>query len=139
MSDGCYINITILKKDQAAFGKIFGGEPEEWYEEVDSENDRYISVTSYEANYAWYGELDAAADGGMVFFGQHAAGGNYGAGAFVGIDEMCRYASVDETGHVVVRVSRDGEIDGDEYFGAMDYYKELDRAVEIILGKKSDP
>lgn len=139
MGDTCYINISILKKDQDTFGEIFEEDPEEWYDDVDLESDLHISVTGYEADYAWYEELEKAADRGMVFFGHHGAGGNYGAGAFVSIDGQCDYIHVDEQGHPVARVHEDGEIDGDQYFCIMDHYKRQRRAEEIILGKKSDP
>jgi len=136
MGDRCYINLTLLKKDRIFFAEIFGGTEEEWYDQVDWEDDRYISVIDHQANHAWYDELNEAAARGLVFFGNHASGGNYGAGAFIGIDGGCDYVDIDSDGHPTVRVSEDGEINGNQYFGAMDYYKNIRRAKEIIYGKQ---
>lgn len=136
MGDRCYISLTLLKKDRGVFAEIFGEKKEEWYESVDAETDLYVSVADYEANYAWYGELNEAASKGVVFFGTHASGGNYGAGAFVAIDGECDYVDIDSAGHATVRVHDNGEIDGDQYFGVMSYHKDMERAEEIIFGKK---
>jgi len=135
MGDRCYMNLTLLKTDRVAFATIFGEVEEGWYDQVDDEDDRYVAVIEYEANYAWYDELNEAAADGLVFFGHHASGGEYGAGAFIGIDGGCDYVDIDKNGHPTARVSEDGEIDGDQYFGVMNYYKNIHRAKEIVYGK----
>lgn len=136
MGDRCYLSIAIRKQDQEAFGVILECGKEDWYDEVSVEGDKYMEVVCYEANYGWHDEIDAAADQGLVFQGHHGSGGQYGPGCFAGIDGDYSYISVDEEGYAVVRVSEDGEINGNQYFDAMEYYKRVDRVKEELYGRK---
>jgi hypothetical protein len=79
MSDRCYISITVEAAKAAVFKQIvFGGEDVE----TEDTTDLAVTLVDYEANYALYDELVEAAKNGILFYGYHGSGGEYGAGYF---------------------------------------------------------
>lgn len=86
MSDNCYLEITFRKKDQDALGRHLLGESGEFWDDVHDEDDSWIKVGIWEANYSLFDQRMKAAKAGIPFYGYHAEGGNYGSMLFAAVD-----------------------------------------------------
>ena len=109
MGDRCYLEITLRREDLYRFGAHLDANPgEEWWDHLDEEKDLPGTVTAsvYEANYAWYDERCAAAEGGIDFHGWHAEGGEYGPYEFASFKGKHQEAERNHDGDMVVAVDR---------------------------------
>lgn len=124
MSDRCYFQMTVLKKDVKQINEImFDGQSGDWAGVTDN-NDGTVTLIDYEANYGYGTETGKLAEAGIVFKGFHGYGGEYG---------ECRFACYNKKhtcvnsiqGGPVVFVSRSG-IDEAGLKHVKEYYATLD-------------
>jgi hypothetical protein len=107
MGDRCYIEITLRRDDLRRFGEhIYAGMDESWWDDLteDEAQPDIVTVSAYEANYAWFNERAEAAKAGISFFGQHAQGDEYGAYAFASWHGELHEAPLDRNGNIIVAV-----------------------------------
>jgi len=115
MGDRCYLEMTMRRADRPRFAEHVGAEPTEkwWDQEFAEDHPCLVTVNVYEANYAWYDELRAAAEAGIPFFGQHGEGGEYGAYAFVSVNGEHAEAPVNHDGDFIIAVDENLQPLGD--------------------------
>ena len=107
MGDRCYLEITLRRADLDRFGKHLDAAPgESWWDHLDDEQDQpgIVTVSVYEANYAWHDERCAAAKEGIDFHGWHAEGGEYGPCGFVSYRKKHVEVAHDHDGDLVIAV-----------------------------------
>ena len=132
MSDTCYFEMTVLKKDVEKINKIMFGNCKgcPWGEENEND-DGTISLIEYEANYGYYDQLLKLAEEGIVFEGSHGAGGGYGESVFACCNGKQVEASAIE-GAPVAHVHKDGNIDAGVRACIEDYYQTLEAVNEYF-------
>ena len=107
MGDRCYLEITLRREDLCRFAPHIDATPEEeWWDRLDEEEDRpgVVTVSVYEANYAWYDERMNAAKADIPFHGYHAEGGEYGSYAFASRAGKLHEAPLSHEGDLVLAV-----------------------------------
>ena len=111
MGDQCYVNLTFRNREAAAaFGKA-SEERDEFWNEVNGDDEFQFAVGVEECNYAWSSQMDTAAAAGVEFLGSHESGGDYPKEDFVTKNGEVIYAETGDGGYVVpVEVSSDGKV-----------------------------
>ena len=110
MGDRCNMNITVCRDDVGALGTNgFGAEPcgGDWYNEIEDGGDGLVDLVLEEVNYGGYRELEEAAAAGILFYGAHGCGGDYGPSEFVSDGKRVLYAGTDHEGEICVAYSAD--------------------------------
>ncbi len=109
MGDRCYLQITMRRKDLEPFGHQLGwtGGYDWWDDLYNEANPEVVTVAVHEANYGWVDDRESAAEAGLVFTGQHDAGGTYGPCAFAAVNGVHMEMPVDHDGNLVMAVDED--------------------------------
>jgi hypothetical protein len=98
--------VTVEKDRAKEFADIvFGCEMK-----PDAETEFAVSYEAYEVNWGAYNGRAEAAEKGILFYGTHAAGSEYGPCAFYGMDGESNEASTGHDGGYVVTADGDGNI-----------------------------
>jgi hypothetical protein len=128
MSDTCYFQIDILKKDKEKVDEImFDLEPGSrlrWPEEEDNE-DGTVTLIEHEARYGYLDQRNKLAEAGIVFHGQHGAGSCYGECIFACYDKRHVEANAIDYGPVAL-VNCNGTVDMSSLRNAQNYYQILE-------------
>jgi hypothetical protein len=109
MGDRCYLYVTVEKARAKEFCDIvFGCEtgPEH-------EGEFHVSYEVQGANWGAYDERKEAAEAGILFYGYHGAGGEYGSVAFCGGDGELSEADTGTDSRFVLYADEDGDISRD--------------------------
>lgn len=120
MSDTCYLDITIRKVDLPIWDAVFAEthhQPDSflsWLNDHEERANGLIWGSADEANYGWETELQAAAEKGAVFAGEHGLGGNYLAGCFCGVDGAYYHHYTNLNGRYILEVGNAAEPDPDD-------------------------
>ena len=88
-----------------------------------------IKVYDEAANYGYYDELVMAAQEGLMFFGNHTAGDNYGPMVFCGVNGEYHKLYTTYDGEEVIKVDENGPLMGElrkakNYFAALKEVKD---------------
>jgi hypothetical protein len=106
MGDRCYLYVTVEKDRAKEFcDTVFGCEtgPED-------EGEFHVSYEVSEINWGAYQELKEAAEAGVLFYGHHGAGLEYGPSAFCGGDGQLSQVDTGHDGQFVLYADEDGNI-----------------------------
>ena len=132
MSDTCYFEMIVLERDIKKVNEImFENYDDSDWSEKNNSDDGTIILVEYEANYGYYDQRVKLAAEGIVFEGQHGAGGEYGECAFA----CCNGKHVEVNaieGAPVAHVHKDGSIDAKVRTYIHDYYQTLDTVHEYF-------
>lgn len=126
MGDRCAAYVTCRQADVPKF-------KEEGFDEDFDEGDGFVRLCNEQANYGGTEALTALTKQGVVFFGHHEAGGNYGPCVFA--SDGRRYveaASSEVGGDPVARVLPSGRVNGHEVRAALQYFKTLAKARRLL-------
>jgi hypothetical protein len=115
MGDRCYLRITLKREDLDRFGQYMKCKPGErwWDEEQDEPADGVIEVGIFEANYAMTAQRTEAAQAGLVFFGWHGEGGEYGGYEFASAGGEMLECATDRNGDLVLVLDHDLNVQND--------------------------
>lgn len=105
MGDRCWLEMTFRKEDLSKVKQCFDGPF--WDEEHQQQEDPFFHVSGCECNYALINEREALAEEGVIFTGRHAAGGDYGAYAFVSVGGEHVEVNTDVNGSISAHVDED--------------------------------
>ena len=131
MGDRCAAYVTCRKVDVPKFR-------EEGFDEDWDEDDGLAHLCNEEANYGGTEALTALAKQGIVFFGHHEAGGNYGPCVFASDGKKYAEATSSEVGgEPVARVGEDGQVNAADVHQAARYFGTLARAKALLNGTPS--
>jgi hypothetical protein len=104
--------MTFRKENEAEIAKEIYGEGwkegEIWYDDLDEEGESFKVVHFYEANYAFYSELETLRGKNIPFIVTHGDGGDYSASAIVSFDNAMHEQITNCHGDLLVRVDEDG-------------------------------
>lgn len=137
MGDRCFLTMTLRKEDLESLLTFLGTPiPEERTQNIEHEFNEcedvlpgVVRITEYEANYAWYSELEAFGQAGYVFYGSHTAGGEYEAGLFAAHDgDVVWVDSTDHSSKPVIAVYPYGLVPGATFNSIVNYYRVFRRA-----------
>lgn len=132
MGDRCNIMITMRREDLARFAPFVGALPgDAWWDERCEEYPGIAKVSLYDVNYALGDARFAAAEAGIPFYGNHCAGDEYGAGAFVSCDGILHEVPLNHGGDLYIAVDEDLE-PLDDLTLLRDYVKNL-KAIKAAL------
>lgn len=105
MGDRCNIMITLRQEDLARFAPFLEAQPTDvWWDERCEEFPGIVTVSLYDVNYALGDARHKAADEGIPFYGNHSAGDEYGAGAFVSWDGIQHEVPLNHAGDLYIAV-----------------------------------
>lgn len=107
MGDRCYLELTLHRTDLSRFAPHVDARPdEEWWDCLTENSDHpdTVTVSVYEANYAWVDERAEAAKAGIPFHGYHGEGGEYGSYAFASWAGKLHEAPLNHDGDMVLAV-----------------------------------
>ena len=132
MGDRCYLTMTLFRRDLPSLLTHLGrgeaaesGNVENEFAEIEPQvPEGVVSITEYEANYAWYTELETFAGEGYIFYGSHSAGGDYEAGLFAGCNEELAWVDTGDHAYMpTIEVYPDGFVSGASLDSAFDYFR----------------
>lgn len=123
MGDRCWLEITFSRKDK----DVFEGELGRW-DMGDLDCNDPMTVTYYEANYAFYTSLQALAARGFTFTGSHGPGGEYSEGAFAAYNN--EHADIETiNGHEAIRINNRCQSTKRDREDAKRYFQVLGKAM----------
>jgi len=132
MGDRCAAYVTCRQADTAKFN-------EEGFDEENDEGDGLVRLCNDQANYGGTEALTALAKQGLVFFGHHEAGGNYGPCVFASDGKKYAEAISSEVGgEPVARVGEDGRVNAADVHNAARYFGTLARAKALLNSTSSE-
>ena len=149
MGDRTYYQAKVRKDDLPKFTRIvFSYEKdahpdwdhEKWlglWEDVFADTETFVEVADCQANYGYWDQTQDAAMAGCVFYGFHGAGGEYGAGGFVGIGEKVYGVDMSHYGDPMVGVQGDGTISEKELESVREYLK-AKKVVRTEFGEENN-
>lgn len=106
MGDRCYLYVTVEKARAKEFSDIVFG----FDKEPDAESDLCVSYEEFEVNWGATDERATAAKAGILFYGTHGAGDEYGPCAFYGMNGVSDEAETGPNGGYVLPADEDGNI-----------------------------
>jgi len=98
------------KADLPRVAPFIDAKPDEKWWDADDEvaqHPELVTVTIYEANYAWTDQREAAARAGIPFYGTHGEGGEYGRYAFAALNGEMREAPLTHEGDLFMALGND--------------------------------
>ena len=131
MGDRCRVVVTCRTADEAlfreiGFGKEFDG---------DEPQNGVSELVDNEANYAAWSELRELAGKGIVFFGHHHEGVEYGPSKFASDGKAVHFVDVDWGGNVTIPVKpgiNGLRMDKKHQRALMQFFRVLDRAEAFV-------
>jgi len=131
MGDRCYLYVTVEKDRAKEFCVIvFGCEtgPED-------EGEFHVSYEVSDVNWDAFEERREAAEAGVLFYGYHGAGGEYGPRAFCGGDGQLSEVETGTDGRFVLYA----DVDGDISPAAQDSLKHFIRVYKSVKERIHNP
>jgi hypothetical protein len=131
MDDRCYLYVTVEKARAKEFCDIvFGSELV-----PDDESEFHVSYGVSEVNWGAYDERKEAAEAGVLFYGHHEAGGEYGPSAFCGGDGQLSEVNTGTDGQFVLYADEYGDISQT----SQDSLKEFIRVYNSVKARIHNP
>ena len=131
MGDRCYMHVTVEKARAKEFALLLFG----YEKEPDDEGENYISYEAFEVNWGGYTDRVEAAEKGILFYGSHGAGADYGPAAFYGADGQHNETPTGHNHGYVVFADEDGNIPQ----AAQDSLKHFVRELEKVKARIHNP
>jgi len=149
MGDRTWVNLKCRKSDLHEVKAIIDGPPPAWlkggddgtdpFDEITTEEDGWIDGQIYEGNYGLFTELEKLHEAGIPFAGSSGAGGDYGPATFACDGKTYHHLGASWNGYPYVEISKHGDLMPKGVMQSIrEYYLILDRAEQIIEGKKVD-
>lgn len=136
MGDRCWLYMTFRKENEATIARQISGvdwkEGDTWYDEVDEDEDSHMAVHFYEANYAFYQELEELGKKNIPFFVRHGPGGDYNPSLIISMDGELREQVTDIQGSPVIHVDDSGNADIDELRASMAFANYKGTVEELV-------
>lgn len=136
MSDRCYIQANLRKKDAVLWEQALGDKLSTFSKTESKEDKGVWSIFDGEADYAWQEELNNIAAAGGVFTGFHAQGDNYPAEEFAGVNGRVCYWEVANDGEHLVPINRNSTVSPERLRAHRKYMQYFRQAVKQIEEKK---
>jgi hypothetical protein len=121
MTDSCWFGIEVKNEDMDELKKKFSPLKDYEADDVNGDEDS-TEFFFYEANYAFYSELEDLKTKGINFKGSHGAGSEYGSMKFVSYNNKYLEIDINSDGEIMLPVSGiTGEVNEAQLAKSRDY------------------